>query len=53
MKLMLDLLLGARKHRYLQSRPFDHLPNKDRQNQEGREDKAKKQRTDINPLITV
>ena len=26
MKLMLDLLLGARKHRYLRSRPFDHLP---------------------------
>ena len=27
-KLMLDLLLGARKHRYLRSRPFDHLPAK-------------------------
>ena len=26
MKLMLDLLLGARKHRYLRSRPFDLLP---------------------------
>ena len=23
---MLDLLLGARKHRYLQSRPVDHRP---------------------------
>ena len=26
MKIMLDLLLGARKNRYLRSRPFDHLP---------------------------
>ena len=26
MKMMLGLLLGARKHRYLRSRPFDHLP---------------------------
>ena len=26
MKMMLDLLLGARQHRYLRSRPFDHLP---------------------------
>ena len=26
MELMLDLLLGARKHRYLRSRPVDHRP---------------------------
>ena len=26
MKLMLDLLLGARKHRYLRSRPVEHRP---------------------------
>ena len=26
MKMMLDLLLGARQNRYLRSRPFDHLP---------------------------
>jgi len=26
MKMMLDLLLGAHQHRYLRSRPFDHLP---------------------------
>ena len=26
MKLMLDLLLGARQKRYLRSRPFDNLP---------------------------
>ena len=26
MKLMLDLLLGARHNRYLRSRPFDNLP---------------------------
>ena len=26
MKMMLDLLIGARKNRYLRPRPFDHLP---------------------------